>query len=62
MMPRGVRAWWQRITTRPCSDCGAPIPVSEYVPTGETKKGSWWAGGSMELECPECGATFWLKK
>ena len=62
----GMHEWieerWQRMTTKPCSGCGEAVSVSDYRETGETRKGSWWEGGTMELECPICGERFWTKR
>jgi len=38
------------------------VAVTAYRDTGRSRKGSWWAGGDVELECPNCGDTFWTKK
>lgn len=36
--------------------------VTAYSETGRTRKEDWWAGAEVELECPNCGDTFWAKK
>ena len=54
--------WWRKTTTQPCAECGAEVPVIEYRRTGEYRKGTWWSGGGEQLECPNCGASFWVKK
>ena len=50
------------MTTNPCENCGETVKVAAYGKTGRTGKGTWWAGGGVELECPNCGHTFWIKK
>ena len=57
-----VQDRWQKMTTKPCDSCGQAIPITAYRDTGETRKGTWWAGGAVKLECPNCGAAFWTKK
>lgn len=57
-----LRDLWRRTTTNPCQQCGELIPVSDYRETGETEDGMWWSGDGVELECPNCGHTFWVKK
>lgn len=57
-----LRDRWQRVTTKPCKACGKPVAVTAYRETGRSRKESWWAGGEVELECPNCGDTFWTKK
>ena len=58
-----LRDLWRRTTTSPCQQCGELIPVTEYRETGETDEdGKWWSGDGIQLECPNCGHTFWVKK
>jgi len=58
-----LRDLWRRTTTSPCRQCGELIPVTEYRETGETDEdGKWWSGDGIQLECPNCGHTFWVKK
>ena len=57
-----LRDRWQDVTTKPCEVCGKPVAVTAYRQTGRSRKGSWWAGSAVELECPNCGDTFWTKK
>ena len=54
--------WWQTVTTNLCESCGEPVKVSAYRKTGQTRMGSWWGAGGTELECPNCGHAFWIKK
>jgi predicted RNA-binding Zn-ribbon protein involved in translation (DUF1610 family) len=61
-MLQWLRDWWQRLTTNPCEGCGEAVLVAAYRKTGRTREGNWWAGGGVELECPHCGNTFWVKK
>ena len=62
VMLKWLRDLWQKATTSPCESCGEPLKVSAYHKTGKTRQGNWWAGGGAELECPNCGHTFWIKK
>jgi predicted RNA-binding Zn-ribbon protein involved in translation (DUF1610 family) len=57
-----LRDRWQELTSKACESCGKPVTVTAYRETGRSRKGSWWAGGGVELECPNCGHTFWTKK
>ena len=57
-----LRNWWQKVTTKPCEGCGEPVLVTAYRRTGRTRKGSWWSADQVELECPNCGNTFWIRK
>ncbi len=57
-----LRNRWQDVTTKPCEGCGKPVAVTAYRETGRSRKESWWAGSEVELECPNCGDTFWAKK
>ena len=57
-----LQDWWQKVTSKPCDACGEPVLISAYRQTGRTRKGNWWAGGEVELECPNCGNAFWVKK
>ena len=50
------------MTTQPCPSCGASVAVTEFTPTGEQRKDTWWAGAAIEVECPSCGFCFWVKK
>jgi RNase P subunit RPR2 len=61
-MQEWLRDLWQKVTTRPCRACGEPVLVTAYRKTAKIRKGSWWAGDEVELECPNCGDTFWAKK
>ena len=56
------RRRWTEITTQPCPSCGETVLVTEFAPTGEQRKDTWWAGGAIEVECPSCGFCFWVKK
>jgi endogenous inhibitor of DNA gyrase (YacG/DUF329 family) len=57
-----ITGWWRGLTTTPCDACGRPVKVREFRQTGNVRGGSWWAAKGAEVECPECGATFWIKK
>jgi len=57
-----LRDLWAKVTTKPCERCGKPVLVTAYRKTGRTQEGNWWAGGEEELECPNCGDTFWVRK
>ena len=57
-----LRRKWREITTQACPECGAENAVVDYRATGATHKGSWWAAGGAELECPVCGFRFWVKR
>jgi predicted RNA-binding Zn-ribbon protein involved in translation (DUF1610 family) len=57
-----LQDWWQKATTKPCDGCGEPVAVTAYRKTGRARKGSWWAGSEEELECPNCGNRFWVRK
>lgn len=57
-----LKNWWHRTTTNPCENCEEPVKVTAYRKTGRTETGTWWAGGGVELECPNCGHTFWIKQ
>jgi len=57
-----LRDLWHKVTTKPCEACGEPVSVTAYRETGRTRKGDFWAGTEMELECPYCGATLWVRK
>ncbi len=57
-----LRDWWQRVTTKPCDRCGESVPVRAYRQTGKTHRGNWWTGVEVEMECPHCGYTFWVRK
>lgn len=61
-MRQWLREQWQKVAAQPCEACGEQVVVSAYRETGRTREGSWWSSGAVELECPNCGATFWAKK
>jgi len=50
------------MTTRPCDACGVPVAVSAYRETGNSRREGMLAGVAVELECPHCGHTFWIRK
>ena len=57
-----LREWLRKVTTKPCEACGEPVPVADYRETGETRPGTLCSGGELELACPHCGDTFWVRK
>jgi predicted RNA-binding Zn-ribbon protein involved in translation (DUF1610 family) len=57
-----LRDLWKKATTRPCDSCGEPIAVSAYRETGNSRREGLLAGVAVELECPRCGYTFWIRK
>lgn len=61
-MLKWLRDRWQNLMTNPCESCGEPVLVTAYRKTGRTRQGNWWAGSEVELECPNCSTTFWVKK
>jgi hypothetical protein len=61
-MPGWLRNWWRSLTTKPCDSCGEPVLINAYIKTGRIRRGSWWAGDEVELRCPNCAKTFWVKK
>ena len=62
-MLKWLRDWWQKVTTSPCNTCGEFAPVSAYRKTGRSQKKEGLFGGvAVELECPNCDATFWVRK
>lgn len=61
-MRQWLRERWQRVTTQRCESCGVPVAISAYRKTGASSKGTWWASGGVEPECPHCRHTFWVKK
>jgi hypothetical protein len=61
-MPEWLRNLWRKVTTKPCDGCGEPVPINAYRKTGRSRNGKWWAGDEVELECPNCAETFWVKK
>jgi hypothetical protein len=46
----------------PCKGCGELVSVTEYQEIAEEPKAAWWVGDAVELACPHCGDTFWVKK
>ena len=62
MMRERLRTWWQRATTLPCKACGELVPVTDYREIARTRRKEWWASDAVQLECPNCGDTFWAKK
>ena len=50
------------MTTLPCPHCSAAVPVNDYIPTGESRKDTWWSGRGIQIQCPRCGRTFWAKQ
>ena len=61
-MTERVREWLRNLTIKPCEACGAPVPVKDYRETGRTRPGTVFTAGDMELACPRCGATFWVRR
>lgn len=62
MMQEWLRDRWQKMTTQPCQGCGEAVSVTAYRKTGRIRKAGWLASNDVELECPNCGTTFWAKK
>jgi len=62
MMLERLRNWWQKATTMPCKGCGELVSVTDYQEIARTPKAAWWVGDAVELACPHCGDTFWVKK
>lgn len=62
VMLNRVRDLYRKMTTRPCDACGKPVKVSEYRATGNERRQGWLSGVAVEMECPYCGETFWIRK
>jgi RNase P subunit RPR2 len=57
-----LRRLWKKWTTTQCDSCDEPVPVKAFRPTGNTRQGTLFSGSQVELECPHCGYTFWVRK
>lgn len=61
-MQKLLGGWWKKMTTKPCAGCGELVSVTAYRKTGATRKVSVFFAYYVELECPNCGDTFWARK
>jgi predicted RNA-binding Zn-ribbon protein involved in translation (DUF1610 family) len=58
-----MRDRYRKATTKPCDSCGEPVAVSAYRKTGRSeRREGLLAGVAVELECPNCGDTFWVRR